>query len=104
MADGLCVMGLGTDTRGSVRIPSALCGVTGFKPTASRIDKTGAFPLSYTLDSVGPLCNSVACCAVFDAILAGEIQPTKAAAPATLPIHGLRLENIIETRMSGPGP
>jgi aspartyl-tRNA(Asn)/glutamyl-tRNA(Gln) amidotransferase subunit A len=77
-ADGMCVMALGTDTRGSVRIPSALCGVTGFKPTARRVPREGAFPLSYTLDSIGPLANSVACCATYDALLAGE-------APAPLP-------------------
>ena len=57
-ADGMCVMALGTDTRGSIRIPSALCGVTGFKPTARRVPRDGAFPLSYTLDSIGPLANS----------------------------------------------
>jgi len=77
-ADGMCVMALGTDTRGSIRIPSALCGVTGFKPTARRVPRDGAFPLSYTLDSIGPLANSVACCATYDALLAGE-------APAPLP-------------------
>ena len=71
-ADGMCVMALGTDTRGSVRIPAALCGVTGFKPTARRVPREGAFPLSYTLDSIGPLANSVACCAAYDAMLAGE--------------------------------
>lgn len=71
-ADGMCAMALGSDTRGSVRIPAALCGVTGWKPTAARVPREGAFPLSYTLDSVGPLANSVACCAAYDAILAGE--------------------------------
>ena len=71
-ADGMCVMALGTDTRGSIRIPAAFCGVTGFKPTARRVPRDGAFPLSYTLDSIGPLANSVACCAAYDAILAGE--------------------------------
>lgn len=90
VADGMCTMGLGSDTRGSVRIPSALCGVTGFKPTASRVPKTGVFPLSYSFDSVGPLANSVACCAVYDAILAGE-EPSTAAAPEPLPVTGLRL-------------
>ena len=75
-ADGMCAMALGTDTRGSVRIPSALCGVTGFKPTARRVPRDGAFPLSYTLDSIGPLANSVSCCAVYDALLAGE-APTR---------------------------
>ena len=71
-ADGMCVMALGSDTRGSIRIPSAFCGITGFKPTTRRVPREGAFPLSYTLDSVGPLANSVACCAVYDSILAGE--------------------------------
>ena len=71
-ADGMCVMALGSDTRGSIRQPAALCGVVGFKPTARRVPREGAFPLSYTLDSIGPLANSVACCAVVDAILAGD--------------------------------
>ncbi|HWI38047.1 MAG TPA: amidase [Burkholderiales bacterium] len=86
-ADGMCVMALGSDTRGSIRGPSALCGVTGWKPTASRVPREGAFPLSLTLDSIGPIANSVACCATYDAILAGE-------APAPLPLmdaKGLRL-------------
>jgi aspartyl-tRNA(Asn)/glutamyl-tRNA(Gln) amidotransferase subunit A len=72
VADGMCAMGLGSDTRGSVRVPAALCGVTGFKPTAARVPREGAFPLSWTLDSVGPIANSVACCHVYDAVLAGE--------------------------------
>jgi aspartyl-tRNA(Asn)/glutamyl-tRNA(Gln) amidotransferase subunit A len=85
-ADGMCVMALGTDTRGSIRVPSALCGVTGFKPTARRVPRDGAFPLSFTLDSIGPLANSVACCATYDALLAGENpEPLPA-----LPVKGLR--------------
>jgi aspartyl-tRNA(Asn)/glutamyl-tRNA(Gln) amidotransferase subunit A len=71
-ADGMCVMALGSDTRGSIRGPSALCGVTGWKPTARRVPREGAFPLSLTLDSIGPLANSVACCAAYDAVLSGE--------------------------------
>ena len=87
VADGLCAMGLGSDTRGSVRVPASLCGVAGFKPTARRIPREGAFPLSWTLDSVGPLANSVACCAAYDAILAGE----PADPLLDLPARGLRL-------------
>ncbi|HXJ10375.1 MAG TPA: amidase, partial [Burkholderiales bacterium] len=86
-ADGMCVMALGTDTRGSIRQPSALCGVTGFKPTARRVPREGCFPLSFTLDSIGPMANSVDCCAVYDAILAGE----KPDPLLELPIKGLRL-------------
>src|SRR5437763_14176433 len=71
-AEGMCVMALGTDTRGSIRAPAALCGVVGWKPTARRVPREGAFPLSYTLDSVGPLANSVDCCAAYDAVLADE--------------------------------
>jgi aspartyl-tRNA(Asn)/glutamyl-tRNA(Gln) amidotransferase subunit A len=71
-ADGMCVMALGSDTRGSVRGPAALCGVVGFKPTQRRVSRDGAFPLSFTLDSVGPLANSVACCAAYDQVLSGE--------------------------------
>ena len=87
VADGMCVMGLGTDTRGSIRQPAALCGVAGFKPTARRVPREGAFPLSYTLDSIGPLANTVACCAAYDAVLAAEPD----AALAELPARGLRL-------------
>jgi aspartyl-tRNA(Asn)/glutamyl-tRNA(Gln) amidotransferase subunit A len=86
-ADGMCVMALGSDTRGSIRQPAALCGVAGFKPTARRVPRDGAYPLSWTLDSVGPLANSVACCAAYDAILAGEQDGP----PADLPVKGLRL-------------
>ena len=74
---------LGTDTGGSCRIPAAFCGTVGFKPTAHRVPVCGVFPLSRTLDSVGPLAASVRCCAALDAVLAGE-------PPATLQSVGLR--------------
>src|SRR2546421_540378 len=86
-ADGMCVMALGSDTRGSIRGPSALCGVTGFKPTQDRVSREGAFPLSYVLDSIGPLANSVECCAAYDAVLAGEAPIPL----AELAARGLRL-------------
>ncbi len=86
-ADGMCVMALGSDTRGSIRGPAALCGVAGFKPTARRVPREGAFPLSFTLDSVGPLANSIACCAAYDAILAGEPE----AQLMEMGVKGLRL-------------
>lgn len=72
VADGMAFAALGTDTGGSCRIPAALCGVVGYKPTARRVPITGVLPLAFSLDSVGPLANSVACCAIVDAVLAGE--------------------------------
>src|SRR6201993_3527732 len=71
VSDGDAVVAIGTDTGGSVRIPAALCGIVGFKPTQKRIPRDGVTPLSTTLDSIGPLANSVACCAVADAVTAG---------------------------------
>ncbi len=58
VAAGLTPMAIGSDTGGSVRIPSALCGITGLKPTVGRVSKTGVYPLSMTMDSVGPLARS----------------------------------------------
>ena len=78
---------LGTDTGGSTRIPAAFNGIVGFKPTSTRISKAGAFPLSYTLDSIGPLGRDVAGCAAMDAILAGTEPETL----PDFPLAGLRL-------------
>jgi aspartyl-tRNA(Asn)/glutamyl-tRNA(Gln) amidotransferase subunit A len=86
-ADRQAVVAIGTDTGGSVRIPAALCGVVGWKPTARRVPRDGAIPLSTTLDSVGPLANSVACCAITDAVMAGEAP----VAPEPAAVDGLRL-------------
>src|SRR5438105_15169433 len=87
VGDGQAVVAIGTDTGGSVRIPAALCGITGFKPTQYRIPRDGAVPLSTTLDSIGPLANSIACCAIADAVMAGE-PPI---APAAVPVEAMRL-------------
>jgi aspartyl-tRNA(Asn)/glutamyl-tRNA(Gln) amidotransferase subunit A len=87
VSDGGAVVGIGTDTGGSVRIPAALCGIVGFKPTQKRIPKDGVIPLSTTLDSIGPLANSVACCAVADAIMAGAAPIV----PPAISVEALRL-------------
>ena len=79
VADDMCDIAIGTDTGGSTRIPGAFCGVVGFKPTVKRVPRTGAFPLSFTLDSVGPLAKSVAACADADAAMAGEAAAPLAA-------------------------
>ena len=72
VTDGMAAVGVGSDTGGSVRIPAALCGLTGFKPTQRRIPTAGAVPLSTSLDSIGPLARSVSCCALLDALMAGD--------------------------------
>ena len=97
VSDGMAAMGLGTDTGGSVRIPAALCGLTGFKPTARRIPKDGTFPLSTTLDSIGPIAHRVACCALVDSILAGEAPQV----PPALPLKGLRLGAVQDYVLEG---
>jgi aspartyl-tRNA(Asn)/glutamyl-tRNA(Gln) amidotransferase subunit A len=86
VGDQMAVAALGTDTGGSVRIPSAVCGLTGFKPTARRVPIDGVVPLSTSLDSIGPLANSVECCAIVDAVFAGE----PIAIPEAAPLAGLR--------------
>jgi aspartyl-tRNA(Asn)/glutamyl-tRNA(Gln) amidotransferase subunit A len=72
ITDAMAYGALGTDTGGSCRIPAAMCGIVGFKPTAGRVPLTGAYPLAPSLDSVGPLANSVDCCATLDAVLSGQ--------------------------------
>ncbi len=86
VADGMCAIAIGTDTGGSTRIPAALCGLVGWKPTQRRVPTDGAFPLSFTLDSIGPMAKTVAECALADAVMAGE-----AAAPLEpVSLAGLR--------------
>jgi len=85
VARGMCEIAIGSDTGGSVRIPAAFNGVTGFKPTQARVSREGAFPLSFSLDTVGPLARSVSDCAQADAVLSGQpAQPLAARAVAGL--------------------
>jgi aspartyl-tRNA(Asn)/glutamyl-tRNA(Gln) amidotransferase subunit A len=87
VVDGMAHGALGTDTGGSCRIPAAFNGIVGFKPTQRRVPLDGGVPLSFSLDSFGPLARTVGCCAVLDAFLADEpvipLQPR--------PIKGMRL-------------
>ena len=87
VTDNMAVAAIGTDTGGSVRIPAAFCGLTGFKPTARRVPLTGALPLATRLDSIGPIAASVGCCAQLDAILAGDDAPL----PTAARLRGMRL-------------
>jgi aspartyl-tRNA(Asn)/glutamyl-tRNA(Gln) amidotransferase subunit A len=87
VVDGMAHGALGTDTGGSCRIPAAFNGIVGFKPTQRRVPLEGGVPLSFSLDSFGPLARTVSCCAIMDAVLADEpIVPLR-----PRPIKGMRL-------------
>ena len=94
VADGMAHAALGTDTGGSCRIPAAFTGLVGLKPTARRVPLEGAVPLSSSLDSIGPIARSVACCAHLDAILSGESpigQGSTGPSSEGRPLRGMRL-------------
>ncbi len=87
VADGTCVLGIGTDTGGSCRVPAAFNGLVGYKSSLGRVPVDGVFPLAASFDTVGPLARTVQCCAASDAIMArdwdGVIKPRS--------VSGLRL-------------
>ncbi|MDN7183522.1 amidase [Caballeronia sp. SEWSISQ10-4 2] len=98
VADGLAAAGLGSDTGGSLRIPAAFCGLTGFKPSAGRVSTEGVVPLSPTLDVVGAIAPSVACCAMVDGVLSGT------SFAARRPLAGARLGVLRNYVMDGIEP
>ncbi len=85
VAASMCLGALGTDTGGSIRIPSACCGVTGLKPTYGRVSCYGVIPLSWSLDHVGPIAHSAEDCAIlFDAIAKYDPRdPNSVSGPST---------------------
>ncbi len=91
---------LGSDTGGSVRLPAAICGITGLKVSYGRVSRAGAMPLSFSMDTVGPLARTAADCALMLSVLAGPdpADPTASAEPVpdylarlALPVKGLRV-------------
>lgn len=100
VAAGLAAGALGTDTGGSVRIPAALCGIVGLKPTYGRVSRAGVIPLAWSLDHVGPMTRTVADAAILLTVLAGRdpADPSTADVPVpdyrhalTQSVRGLRL-------------
>lgn len=83
VATGAAWVGLGSDTGGSIRIPAALCGIVGFKPTARLVPATGALPLSTTLDTVCAMTRSVR-----DAVLVHQVLAACTVPAATRSLHG----------------
>ncbi|MAM57078.1 MAG: amidase [Salinicola sp.] len=84
VAFGLAAATLGSDTGGSLRIPAAFCGLTGFKPSQQSVPGEGAYPLAPSLDCVGPIAPSVDCCARLWSILANRPLPVLDATPRPL--------------------
>jgi aspartyl-tRNA(Asn)/glutamyl-tRNA(Gln) amidotransferase subunit A len=88
VAAGMALATIGTDTGGSIRIPSAACGIVGLKPSLGEVSIDGVVPLSRTLDHVGPLAQTVTDASLLYHALMGD---THAKPPAPMPTHGLRL-------------
>jgi aspartyl-tRNA(Asn)/glutamyl-tRNA(Gln) amidotransferase subunit A len=86
VANGSAFIGLGSDTGGSIRIPAAMCGIVGFKNTARLTPLQGAYPLSFTLDTVCAMTRSVR-----DAVLAHEILADRQVVRSDKPLSGYRL-------------
>ena len=83
IAADLCLGTLGTDTGGSIRIPSSYCGVAGLKPTYGRVSNRGVIPMAWTLDHVGPICKTVEDAALMLNVIAGydELESTSEDVP-----------------------
>jgi aspartyl-tRNA(Asn)/glutamyl-tRNA(Gln) amidotransferase subunit A len=94
VAAGMAPMALGSDTGGSVRIPAALCGITGLKTTVGQISRAGVYPLSWSLDSVGPLTRNVE-----DAALVYQVLQGPDAGDDTT--HGRPLQDVMSTLRAG---
>lgn len=97
VTDGMADIGLGTDTGGSVRIPAALCGMCGWKPTARRISLAGVWPLAPSFDSVGVIARDLETCIAADGVLAAPL-PAAAATPLNR-LQIARLRGYIETEL-----
>ncbi|HXG41959.1 MAG TPA: amidase [Dehalococcoidia bacterium] len=91
VAAGECLAALGTDTGGSIRIPSALCGITGLKPTFGRVSTYGVIPLAWSLDCVGPMCRTAEDCALVLAAIAGPDAHDRSAARVPVPDYAAHL-------------
>ena len=87
VTDGMAFAGIGSDTGGSCRIPAALCGIVGYKPTQSNVSLEGAVPLSFSLDSIGSVAHSARCVEILDALMSGRMPCARAERGAA----GLRL-------------
>ena len=85
VAAGMCLGALGTDTGASIRVPAALCGITGLKPTYGRVSRAGVVPLSWSMDHVGPMARTVRDCALILSVIAGHDPLDRTSAEVAVP-------------------
>ena len=93
MAGGLCAGSLGSDTGGSIRGPSAFCGIVGLRPTYGRVTRHGVVPMSWSLDTVGPMTATVEDCAIMLGAIAGPDERDASSSSEVVPDYPGGLEN-----------
>jgi aspartyl-tRNA(Asn)/glutamyl-tRNA(Gln) amidotransferase subunit A len=96
LAAGFCFGSLGSDTGGSIRIPAACCGIVGLKPTYGRVSRHGVFPLSWSLDHVGPMTRTVADAALMLQVIAGHDRHDRTTRTAVVPDYAASLTGDID--------
>ena len=101
LAAGMCLGATGTDTGGSIRIPSSLCGTVGIKPTIGRVSLAGVVPLSWSLDHAGPLTRSVEDCAIMLNAIAGSDRADPRTVDAPVPDFTAGLGRHVRGRVIG---
>jgi len=102
VAAGLCFGALGSDTGGSIRQPSAFCGVVGLKPTYGRVSTRGAIPLSWSLDHVGPITRSILDAAILLQVIAGYDPQDSASVDVPVPDYQAALQDAGPVRVAVP--
>lgn len=96
VALGICPFAIGSDTGGSVRLPAALCGLVGLKPTYGRVSRSGGVPLAWSMDHVGPLTRSAADAAAVLQVIAGHDPGDDTASRRPMPDYRRELERPIQ--------
>ncbi len=100
-AAGLCYGSLGSDTGGSIRFPSAMCGLSGLKPTWGRVSRAGIFPLADSLDHIGPMCRSAIDCALMLGVIAGADPDDPTASPDRVPDYAAGIKAGVKGKKIG---
>jgi aspartyl-tRNA(Asn)/glutamyl-tRNA(Gln) amidotransferase subunit A len=101
LAAGLAVAATGSDTGGSIRVPSCFCGIVGLKPTYGRVSRYGLIPLSWTMDHIGPMARSVSDCALLLSVMAGHDAHDPTTAARAVPDFSAALDSGVSNLVLG---